>query len=288
MIKDPILLIDGDEALHVALAAVEVETHWGGDVWTLHVNEQEAIDVIIRKLNQLREMFDPSKMILGFSGPHNWRKAQIDPAYKGNRVKMRKPMRFGAIKEAILGGKYLPWGDLIITASRAVLEADDVLSILATKPSNLGRTVIASQDKDFLGTPGTLFRGETNERGLPALVEVSLRDADRWHLIQTLAGDIVDGYSGCPGIGKETAAELLEAEQRFASFEKTLSRGPRKGQTVIEWDRVPSGSPWETVLSCFNRAGLGEADALKQARLARLLRWGEFDTGNARVKLWTP
>ena len=35
-------------------------------------------------------------------------------------------------------------------------------------------------------------------------------DGQRWHLIQTLAGDQTDGYSGVPGIGIKRAITFEE------------------------------------------------------------------------------
>ena len=35
-------------------------------------------------------------------------------------------------------------------------------------------------------------------------VEITPDEGARWHLIQTMAGDNTDGYSGVPGIGIKT------------------------------------------------------------------------------------
>ena len=45
---------------------------------------------------------------------------------------------------------------------------------------------------------------------------------------------------------------------------------------------------WDTVVSTYQSKGLSEAVALENARLARILRDGEYDTDTGKVKLWTP
>ena len=72
------------------------------------------------------------------------------------------------------------------------LEADDVLGILATEPSNEER-IIVSIDKDLYQIPAKISKdGKTFE-------EISENEANYWHMMQTLTGDSTDGYSGCPG-----------------------------------------------------------------------------------------
>lgn len=89
---------------------------------------------------------------------------------------------------------------------------------------------------------------------------ISEKKADEWFFIQTMAGDATDGYSGVPGIGVKRAAELLEKE----------------------------GATWPTVVAAFEKAGLTEEDALKNARLARILRFSDYDHDNEQPILWTP
>lgn len=262
-----ILLVDGDEVLWATLSALEVETEWAEDVWTLTVNVAEARDTLSAKVRHLQEQFQAQATLLGFTSPDNWRK-QVYPPYKANRQGKRKPMCYKLLKDEALQEK--GWAAQVGArgAVRPTLEGDDILGILATKPENRGKTVIVSQDKDFLSVPGKLWRnGE--------LLEISEAEADRAHLMQALSGDIADGYPGCPGIGKETAAKLLEAGEMF------VKAGSR-------WERRPSPSPWETVLSCYRKADLTPEHAIAQARVARILRWGEWDKDKQEVRLWHP
>lgn len=130
------------------------------------------------------------------------------------------------------------------------LEADDVLGIEAT--TNPESSIIWSADKDLKQVPGKHLIDDE-------IVTITNEQADRFHLYQTLCGDPSDGYKGCPGVGDKTAEKLLDASPT-----------------------------WETVCKAFAKAGLSEADALLQARLARILRKGEYKINTNEVKLWTP
>ena len=81
-----------------------------------------------------------------------------------------------------------------------------------------------------------------------------------WFLIQTLAGDQTDGYSGVPGIGVKRAVSLFEEK----------------------------GYSWSTVVSAFKEKDLGEDIALQNARLAKILTVCDYDHGLCKPILWTP
>jgi len=131
----------------------------------------------------------------------------------------------------------------------ANLEADDVLGIMATEDDN---TVIWSTDKDLKTIPGKhLVDGEVITR--------SAEESDYWFYFQTLIGDLTDNYSGCPKVGAKTAEKILAVD--------------------------PS---WNAVVVAYMKAGLSEEVALTQARLARILRTGEYDKETGEVTLWTP
>ena len=130
------------------------------------------------------------------------------------------------------------------------LEADDAMGIYATQfPGN----TIVSPDKDMRQIPGKLFNLEDT-------ITITPEEGARWHLIQTLAGDQTDGYSGVPGIGVKRAATLFDKE----------------------------GYGWATVVKAFEDKGLTEEDALLNARLARILTIDDYDTKSKTPLLWTP
>lgn len=134
------------------------------------------------------------------------------------------------------------------------LEADDVLGILATKPGS--DFIIVSADKDLLTVPGAHLIDSF-------VVNIGEHEADLKFYTQTLTGDQADGYSGCPGIGPKKAEQILSR--------------PEARET-----------PWEFIVETYQKAGLTEEDALLQARMARILRWQDWDSENQKVILWTP
>lgn len=133
------------------------------------------------------------------------------------------------------------------------LEADDAIGILATAPDFKG--VVVSDDKDMQTLACTLYRQQQ-------LTQITPEEADRFWMLQTLMGDSTDGYQGCPGVGPKTAEKLLT------------------GKTLRE--------NWSHVVNTYRRNGLTEDDAVMNARLARILRHGDYDTTTNEVKLWNP
>jgi DNA polymerase-1 len=149
------------------------------------------------------------------------------------------------------------------TQSFPGLEADDVMGILATRPGV--NCVIVSQDKDMKTIPGSVWNGEE-------LTTYSEDEADYHHMLQTLTGDTADGYKGCPGVGKVKAEKILAACTVWEDGGKTANVYPM----------------WPAVGTAYEKAGLTEADALQQARLARILRWSDWDRVNKQPILWSP
>ena len=123
------------------------------------------------------------------------------------------------------------------------------MGIYATKYKG---NIIVSPDKDMRQIAGKLY--DFNET-----VDITPDEGAKWHLIQTMAGDNTDGYSGVPGIG------IKKAEQIFKT----------KGYT------------WQTVVETFEDKGMSEADALLNARLARILTVDDYDSEKKEPILWT-
>lgn len=132
------------------------------------------------------------------------------------------------------------------------LEADDVLGILSTQPNTNEKRIVVSTDKDLQTIPGWLWRKDE-------LVQITEDEANRFWLTQTLTGDATDGYKGCPGCGPVGAAKVLGVSPNYGSVELA-----------------------------FLKAGLTKDDALLSARLARILRWENWDVETQTVKLWSP
>jgi DNA polymerase-1 len=244
------LLIDGDILLYGESASVEVEMDWGDDWWTLHGDAREAKERVDIWIADIAALLDATDVVLTLTGDQNWRK-DVLPTYKANRKGKRKPVVYKELKQYAI--------DTYKTVMYDNLEADDVMGILQTDPDNDHETVIVSEDKDMMTIPGMLYRPIRPEEGV---VEISPKEADYNHFRQALMGDSTDGYAGCPGIGPKTAEKVLK--------------------------QADPADCWGLIVGAYEKAGLTEEDALTQARVARILRHGEYCTKKEEVHLWNP
>ena len=236
------LLVDADYIVYKGCAGAEDEIDWGEDVITVVSRFSEAMRYVERDLNNIKNefMWDTPEMVLFFSDSKNFRK-KIYPEYKGHRNR-KKPCGYKRVITE-LGNSY----QVIVMPE---LEADDSMGIYATaNPGN----IICSPDKDMRQIPGRLY-------DMKETVTIDPIEGARWHLIQTLAGDQTDGYSGVPGIGVKRAVTLFEDQ----------------------------GYSWKTVVNAFKDKDLTEEDALMNARLARILTCTDYDPIERAVIPWTP
>tara|TARA_R100000697_G_scaffold106561_1_gene121012 strand:- start:656 stop:1399 length:744 start_codon:yes stop_codon:yes gene_type:complete len=240
-------LIDGDVVLYEVTASCEQAWDWGDDLWTLHSDFKEARQKFDCWVADLIKLLDVDKAVIALSDKKNWRK-DVLPSYKANRKGKRKPLTFPSLREYVL--------KVYECAHFPRLEADDVLGIMATDESRMSIDTVVTIDKDLKTVPGHHFNPNHPEDGV---VEVSLEQANFNHLMQALAGDPVDGYPGCPGIGPVRAERILKED--------------------------PS---WDKVVKMYESKSLSRSDALVQARVARILRHGEYDSVTEEVKLWSP
>ena len=236
------LLIDADYIVYKSCAGAEEDYDWGDDVVMVVSRFSDAMKNVQRELTKIKNefMWDTPELVLFFSDSKNFRK-KIYPDYKGHRNR-KKPCAYKRVIDALR--------DQYKVIRMAELEADDAMGIYATaNPGN----IIVSPDKDMRQIPGRLFN-------LDEMVEVTAEEGRRWHLIQTLAGDQTDGYSGVPGIGVKRAVTLFEEH----------------------------GYNWDTVVTAFADKDLDEDVALTNARLAKILTCDDYDTTRNRVIPWTP
>lgn len=244
------LCIDGDILVYQTAAALQVSACWGNDIWTTWANAAEGKASVHDQLLAFQDHFKPEEIIIAFSSPSNFR-YEVSPTYKANRKGKPKPLIYHDVVDwCMQNWKCAKWKNL---------EADDVLGIIATSKDVYGDCMILTKDKDLRGIPATWC----NMADLDDIREVSQEDADKWHMVQTLAGDVTDGYAGCPSIGIKTAQKLLA-------------------------DTVTYEEMWPLVVETFKKKGLSEDEALISARLARILRHEDYDFKKGQVKLWTP
>jgi DNA polymerase-1 len=264
---DRTILVDGDIFIYKAAFTSETVVQFDDDNWVSNADEGEARQTFDAMIYALAERLKSDRIVLCLSDPAaNWRKA-LYPAYKQQRTKTRRPILLKPLREYAAGITSI--GKLPVKVyARPTLEADDVLGILATHPTLVpGKKCICSIDKDLLQIPGWHHNVDKNETK-----KVEEYAGDIWHLTQTLVGDVVDNYPGCPGIGPKKAEVLLSnAYKEFPgdpAFDTRLA--------------------WGYVRTAFEKKGLTEADALVQARIARICRNTEYDFATKQVKPWSP
>lgn len=273
-----VLLIDGDIVIFRACAALEFEMELdtlGGTVVAYHIDPEEVLAYIDGYIAELEERFNAEFSIFTWTDKTNWRK-EVLPTYKSNRKGNRLPLHLYQTKMKVAGNKsYNPF-------QWDTFEADDVMGILATDPDFLPEyeKVIVSDDKDMRTIPTLVAKLKSDD---DEATYVTYEEANKWWLTQTLAGDTTDGYTGCPSIGLKTAQEMLDDGVAFEKSYHTFKSGKRKGETEERWVKVPAKSLWHTVVSCFEKAGLTEADAKVQATVARILRHEDFKDGKIEI-----
>lgn len=253
---DPLLLIDGDLVLHKNCVAVEKDVRFDDDFHVLFSNWEDAWHNVVGAIEKLMDRFNSKRHLIALSGTDNFRK-KIDDSYKSNRTGSRKPLCFARAKEE-LQAKYK-------TYQHPLLEADDVMGIFASRHAN---SIVCSADKDMKTVPSTIYDGKE-------VFKVTEAEADYWHMYQTLVGDTSDGYPGCPGIGPVKAEKLLASASTLPAC-----------VTSFNDDGKPAPKTWDVVVAAFEKAGLTADDALRQARLSRILRDSDWDAEKKEPILW--
>lgn len=219
-----------------------------------NVIEHEDIDMAIQDMENYLDGFSSSLesdwIVPCVSSTSNFRK-DIFPEYKANRITQKRPVAYYHLRHHLLN-KYDAY-------CWKRLEADDVMGILSTSDILPGQKIIVSIDKDMMTIPGWYWNDRTESE--PRYI--SEKEANYNHLMQTLVGDSTDNYKGCPGIGKKKAKARIKMDQ-------------------------PADVMWSKVVQAYEEKDLGEDDALLQARVAYILRNGDYVRETAEVKLWTP
>lgn len=274
-----VLLIDGDFIAYKTAAVIERPIHWGDGLWTLHAWANEGIESMDAEIARLSDNLRADKIVIALTDQgKNWR-TDVYPLYKSNRKNTRKPVCLNPMREHLLA-EYECF-------LRPGLEGDDVIGVLATHPTLIpGEKIIVSADKDFFTIPGKFVRTAGPDAG--KLVTITEAEADRFHMIQSLAGDPTDGYPGCPGIGMDRAAPIIDGKLKAVPYEHTFTRGPRKGQVEIRFEDQEADTVWEAIVSRYAAAGFGEEYALAQAQVARILRASDYNFTTKEPILWKP
>ena len=145
------------------------------------------------------------------------------------------------------------------------LEADDLMGIACSS----GKAVAVTLDKDLMSCPGWHYRPEYSYKGkggVRTTKEAQLLYQPEWKAdlmfhMQWLMGDMTDNYPGIYRMGPKKSERLLVAEH------------PKN------WDAV--------CMATYEQAGHDEEYCLAMARVARILRAGEWDPDTG-IALYSP
>lgn len=243
------LLIDGDIVAYEAAYKSQKTHDWDGDGSDpcVVVDMDEAKSIVNNFVKNLKDRLRASKVVMCLSDPKRryWRHDLL-PSYKQNRSNSVPPEGLKDLKVWMAEHPRAQFRDN--------LEADDVMGIIATRTRGC---VICSVDKDLKQIPGRLYNWRTGIK-----TTVTREDGMRFHMYQTLCGDPVDNYRGCPGVGDVKATETAYSH--------------------------PINELWAAVFDKFRLRGVSEEDALIQARVSRILQASDYDTSTKEVRLWQP
>lgn len=260
------LLVDADIVAYKFAAAAEENFCFDEDVPLQLLDNFDHVTVQVDDyLAELMQKLGGTKLVLALSCPseENFRLTVLD-TYKANRKDIQRPTYLKQVREWL--SKQYPKA----IYQRPTLEGDDVMGILATSKVIPGKKIIVSEDKDLQQIPGWLY----NPRKDTEVRTISQHQADLYFMSQVLTGDPTDNYKGCPGIGKVKAEKILQE----ALEEGTPWANPQQLNEIL----------WKHVVATYESKGLTEAEALVQARCARILRSTDYDFKGRKVILWSP
>jgi DNA polymerase-1 len=249
------LLIDGDTVVYKFALGLERRFDWGAGVTSQYADAAAGREFVDSYLAEIASAFPGASLRIALSDPEaNWR-YDVLPSYKQNRKDFVRPIIWAELREHI---RYA-----FDTYVKPTLEGDDICGILATSPTIIpGEKIIVGIDKDLKTIPGRHYNPETR-----AWHEVTEAYADWFHLYQTLTGDAIDNYKGCPYVGPVKAKKILGSPNREV-------------WTVVE--------AWSRVVEAFEARGLTAAGALQQAQVARICRHTDYDFNSKKVIPWQP
>ena len=244
------LLIDGDLLVFKAAAYWEDKFQWEDDGdEVVESNVDQAWKKITDTVDRHVADLNDNEFMIIFSDKANFRKV-VWPQYKANRDPKKKPKSMGElIARCHESYECLQWKNL---------EADDVLGILCTRNPEW---IAVTEDKDQAVVPGKWYNYRKPELGV---VTITLKEANHQHLIQTMTGDSSDGYKGIPRVGPKTAEKIMKS-------------------AYDDWI-----NPWAAVVIAYMDKGMTQGDALCKARMAYILRDGDYDEKTGKVTLWEP
>ena len=252
-VEGRIAAVDSDMLLFRSLSATEVEVQLDEWDWTRHSDCAAAWETYWEYIHSWSKELNikPENFMHCFTHASAFRR-RIFPDYKQSRKGKPKPIGFGAMRAKVMQE------DNAFMFNE--IEADDVIGLFATLPDT--DVVVISGDKDLDQIPGWHIWMDMQPRF------ITHDYAERFTYQQYLQGDATDSIPGCKGVGEVGAKKAVE-----------------------ELDITDPVGCWEAVVRLYEKKGKVDNPyeyALTQARLTRILRWGEYDFNTHTVKPWTP
>ena len=242
-----VMIVDGDLVIYKITSGLEEAVNWGDDIWTLHADLAVGKQVFKQNMEWYKNYTKSKEIVIAFSDKLNYRKV-LDDTYKSYRKKIRKPICYSEMVKWVKQNYNF--------YQLPNLEGDDVIGILATQHYKTNNVII-SGDKDMRTIPSWhCFLGDDQ------IEYVDEKEADKNFCLQVLTGDQADGYKGCVGVGHVKANRLLH-------------------------DKFTINDMWDSVIKEYERNKMSFEDAYHQARLARILRKGEYDFATSKPILWS-
>lgn len=240
--------IDADILLHRAVSFVDEE--FDGEPMADWKQALQFFDHLHKKWAKEIGKFDDYYLVI--SDGANFRKG-LYPDYKANRKNIVPHLAFKRLKEEVMERQDVIW--------ETGIEADDLIGIRCSEDPQ--HTVAVSADKDFATVPCSLVIPTSHGRKKPIRQRFSEEEANMNWLRQAITGDVVDNYKGLPRYGPVKAEQIVP--------------GPGSVEQL-----------WPAVEAEFLKKGFTSDYAITMARLARILRAGEYNFETKEVKLWEP
>jgi DNA polymerase-1 len=228
-------LVDGHGLVYRAFFAIPAMTNGAGE-------PTNAVFGSVRMLQQLRKHWAVSHWAVVFDGGLPAERMGLVEEYKANRVAMPEALK----SQLPLIDEYLAGAG--VTRIRVDgEEADDVLAAIAKRASaRMDEILIATSDKDLLQVVDPVVKLVPMSGTGGALGPEGVREKTGvWpdQIVPWLAmiGDTADNITGVPGVGKKTAASLLQTYGTLEGLRGHLSdlAGKNVGRALRDhWDRV--------------------------------------------------
>lgn len=283
--NNKICLIDADSLLYESAVVNQDILVFSDKDKVIEVDEEGAKARLDFTINKIIKATACTEYQMFITGPTNFR-YEVLPTYKHNRKDIERPILLSMLKEYVLENHPCK-----ITSK---VEADDACTITMSK--NPKKYILAHIDKDLNQVEGTHYNWRDD-----LIYEVTKEQGIRMFFKQVLTGDPTDDYTGCPLIGPATADIIIDNYMGVFPVEHILKSGPRKGQVKVKWEDKPMDDLWDAIVSQYLKAHFrqgtltdpkdykgAEELALQQARVARMLRAGEYVKGKVILWNYTP